>query len=172
MLSVSWQGGTQTYFAGTADGSVWMSDIGMNRKTLVGKHQGGCKEVLWAPSLGVLFSGGWDNMLYIWDVRNQGNAAMEITKKILGKQSTNNNQENEEEGNTFNQFQDLKIKMTFEDDNPKEEQKEEANAGGDEQFYYNDIQEIPKEDLKWKENLTKKKKIFQRQMILMNMDKD
>ncbi|MCQ2819192.1 MAG: hypothetical protein MJ252_18160 [archaeon] len=77
VLSVSWQNASQSYFAGTADGSVFMSDIGMNRKTLIGKHQAGCKEVLWAPSLGVLFSGGWDNMLYIWDVRNQGNPAMQ-----------------------------------------------------------------------------------------------
>ena len=70
VLSVCWQRGQQKYFAGTCDGSVFMRDVNSQNSQLIGKHNGGCKEVVWDPNLQVLFTGGWDCKLYLWDIRN------------------------------------------------------------------------------------------------------
>lgn len=92
VLSVSWQQGEKNYFTGTCDGSIYITDLNTNTISTIGKHTSGCKEVLWDPYLKVLFTGGWDSYLYLWDIRNPGHPAMQyqLPERVISMSSKNN----------------------------------------------------------------------------------
>ena len=73
ILSICWQ--NNNLITGLADGSLYIIDIGKRAKSTIYKHGAGCKEVLYNPQLNLLFSGGWDGKLNIFDLR-QANPVM------------------------------------------------------------------------------------------------
>lgn len=83
LLSLSWQGEVTNLFTGCGDGSIHYVDLQGNQTMQVGKHELGCKELIWSPNLNVLISGGWDGKLFFWDLRQQ-NPAMnfDLGKKV------------------------------------------------------------------------------------------
>ena len=70
LLSLCWQQDTFNLFTGNGDGTITYFDLNQNRNQIVGKHEIGCKELVWVPNLNVLMSGGWDGKLHIWDMRS------------------------------------------------------------------------------------------------------
>lgn len=56
-------------FSACADGTVQRYDFSVGRGDIVGKHDVAARCVEYSFSTGQLLSGGWDRMLYSWDVR-------------------------------------------------------------------------------------------------------
>jgi mRNA export factor len=71
ILSVCWQGQTQNVFCGCTDGSIIQINAQNKTKNILSKHADGCKDLVYSSNLNVLFSGGWDGKLNIWDLRSQ-----------------------------------------------------------------------------------------------------
>lgn len=69
LLSLCWQGDTPSLFTSSTDGTITHIDITKGQKSLLGKHDSGCKEVVFIPRFGILISGGWDGKVNIWDLR-------------------------------------------------------------------------------------------------------
>lgn len=74
LLSLCWQGETPNLFTGASDGTISLIDVQKMQKNVLGKHDLGCKEVLFVPKLNVLISGGWDGKVNIWDLRSNSPA--------------------------------------------------------------------------------------------------
>jgi mRNA export factor len=84
LLSLAWQGEVTNIFTGCADGTINYVDLQANQTIQVGKHELGCKELIWSPNLNVLISGGWDGKLFFWDMRQQTPAMnFDFGKKIF-----------------------------------------------------------------------------------------
>lgn len=71
LLSLSWQGESTNIFTGSCDGTINMFDLNQGKNIPVGKHEIGCKELIWVPGFNCLLSGGWDGQLCFWDLRQQ-----------------------------------------------------------------------------------------------------
>lgn len=84
LLSLCWQGETGNLFTGCGDGSIYMVDLNnQGRSQVLGKHELGCKELIWDQNHGVLLSGGWDGKLNFWDLRSQNPCMqLDLGKKI------------------------------------------------------------------------------------------
>jgi mRNA export factor len=84
LLSLAWQGEQTNLFTGCADGTVNYIDLQSNQKITVGKHETGCKELIWNQNFNLLMSGGWDGKLHFWDMRQQNPAwSYDFGKKIF-----------------------------------------------------------------------------------------
>ena len=82
ILSIAWQGTNPAILAGCADGSIYLLDVQKKTKSLFGKHDAGCKDMIYNPQLNILISGGWDSNLKVWDFR-ASNAV--VTRQESGK---------------------------------------------------------------------------------------
>jgi len=84
LLSLAWQGEVPNIFTGCGDGTINFVNLQENKTMQIGKHELGCKELIWSQNLNVLISGGWDGKLFFWDLRQQGPAMnFDFGKKIF-----------------------------------------------------------------------------------------
>ena len=82
ILSIAWQGTNPAILAGCADGSIYLLDVQKKTKNLLGRHDAGCKDMIYNPQLNILISGGWDNYLKVWDFRSNNPV---ITRQESGR---------------------------------------------------------------------------------------
>lgn len=81
LLSLCWNSDCNMIFTGSADGSLNYFDATKGQSGTLGKHQYGCKEVLWVNNF--LMTGGWDGKLNVWDLRNPNPIlSLELGKKV------------------------------------------------------------------------------------------
>lgn len=91
VLSICWGGRSPRLLAGCVDGTIYYLDIQKNQQIPLGKHALGCKALVYNEELGVLFSGGWDGKINIWDLRSSNPI---ISSSVLGKvQSMSNSKD-------------------------------------------------------------------------------
>jgi len=64
-------------------------DLNSGKFGPIGKHEIGCKELIWMPTMNVLMSGGWDGKLNFWDLRTQNPVfSLDFQKKIYSMSMT------------------------------------------------------------------------------------
>ena len=90
LLSLCWQGKNPNIFTGSTDGSIYMIDIQNKAKHFLGKHELGCKDVIYNEEMNVLISGGWDGKINVWDFRsNHPIISSYVGGKIYSMSSSN-----------------------------------------------------------------------------------
>lgn len=71
VLCGDWHSDGSSVFAGGADNQVKQWDLNTQKAQQVAEHGAPVRHCMWLPNLqgGCLVTGGWDNMLYFWDLR-------------------------------------------------------------------------------------------------------
>ena len=83
LLSLCWNSDCTMIFTGCADGTVNYFDANSSQVGVIGKHEFGCKEIIWISQASLLMTGGWDGKLNIWDLRQQTPCmSIELGKRV------------------------------------------------------------------------------------------
>ena len=91
ILSLSWAGNSGGIITGCTDGSINYIDMQKNIFNKIGQHESGCKEVFYHNNYNLLFTGGWDGKLNIWDLRSQNPiCSYQFKNKIYTMSCVNN----------------------------------------------------------------------------------
>lgn len=91
ILSLSWAGNSGGIITGCTDGSINYIDMQKNIFNKIGQHENGCKEVFYHNNYNVVFTGGWDGKLNIWDMRSQNPiCSYQFKNKIYTMSCVNN----------------------------------------------------------------------------------
>lgn len=83
LLSLCWQPEGNMLYTGSCDGTLHCVDLNQGRQGSIGKHEIGCKEVIYIPGINLVLSGGWDGKLNFWDLRQQSPAlSIDLGRKV------------------------------------------------------------------------------------------
>jgi len=92
ILSLAWiPDQSPNIVTGSTDGSISLIDLTQNKQSLIGKHDAGVKDVCFLQGPNVVISGGWDNRVCFWDLRQPNKPALffDLGKKIYSMSLAN-----------------------------------------------------------------------------------